>query len=80
MQHTVNLPVLGDTTRSAVIASWLVEVGDPVAQGQALMSVETDKVLADVPSPVTGVLVSRLVAEQDEVDVGAPIALIEQGE
>ncbi|HXQ47039.1 MAG TPA: biotin/lipoyl-containing protein [Caulobacteraceae bacterium] len=73
----VKLPVLGDTTKVAVIAEWLVDVGDRVEVGTPLMSVETDKVTVEVPSPVAGTLSERLVAEQDEVPIGAPIARIQ---
>ncbi len=77
MISVVKLPVLGDTTKVAVIAEWLVEVGDRVEVGTPLMSVETDKVTVEVPSPVAGTLSERLVAEQDEVIIGAPIARIQ---
>jgi 2-oxoglutarate dehydrogenase E2 component (dihydrolipoamide succinyltransferase) len=77
MISVVKLPVLGDTTKVAVIAEWLVDVGDRIEVGTPLMSVETDKVTVEVPSPVAGTLSERLVAEQDEVIIGAPIARIQ---
>lgn len=77
MRHRVKLPRLGDTTQTVLIAEWIAGVGDPVATGAPLVLVETDKVTTEVPSPVTGTLVERLVAEQDEVDVGASICVIE---
>jgi 2-oxoglutarate dehydrogenase E2 component (dihydrolipoamide succinyltransferase) len=77
MRHEVTLPQLGDTTRTVVVNEWLVEPGASVQAGQALMSVETDKVTAEVPAPVAGTLVEQLVGPADEVDVGAPIAVIE---
>jgi 2-oxoglutarate dehydrogenase E2 component (dihydrolipoamide succinyltransferase) len=77
MRHKVKMPVLGDTTRVVVVDEWLVEVGDSVQVGQAILSVETDKVSAEVPAPVAGRIVDKLVAPQDEVPVGAPIAIVE---
>lgn len=77
INHTIKLPVLGDTTKVVVVAEWLCDVGDRIEVGQPLMNVETDKVLAEVPSPVTGTLAERLVAERDEVVIGTPIARIE---
>ncbi|HTW98339.1 MAG TPA: biotin/lipoyl-containing protein [Acidimicrobiales bacterium] len=77
MRHEVKLPKLGDTTQVVVVNEWLVEPGAAVQAGQALMSVETDKVTADVPSPVAGTLVEQLVRPQDEVDVGAVICVID---
>jgi pyruvate dehydrogenase E2 component (dihydrolipoamide acetyltransferase) len=77
MRHTVNLPVLGDTTKYGVISQWLVAVGDTVEADQPLVAVESDKALVEVPSPVTGVLVEQLAAVEDELEIGAPIAVIE---
>lgn len=77
MHYTVNLPVLGDTTRSAVITSWKVKVGESVKVGELLVNVESDKAALEVPSPVSGVVLSHLVAEEDEIEIGAPIAIIE---
>jgi pyruvate/2-oxoglutarate dehydrogenase complex dihydrolipoamide acyltransferase (E2) component len=77
VNQVVKLPVLGDTTKVAVVAEWLVDVGDQIEVGTPLMSVETDKVTTDVPSPVAGTLAERLVGEQDEIPIGAPIARIQ---
>jgi pyruvate/2-oxoglutarate dehydrogenase complex dihydrolipoamide acyltransferase (E2) component len=77
MISVVKLPVLGDTTKVAVVAEWLVDVGERIEVGTPLMSVETDKVTTEVPSPVAGTLTERLVAEQDEIAIGAPIARIQ---
>jgi 2-oxoglutarate dehydrogenase E2 component (dihydrolipoamide succinyltransferase) len=77
MQHTVNLPVLGDTTRNAVINEWLANVGDRIEIDQSLVLVETDKALVEVPSPVAGTLIEQLVALEDEIDIGTPIAIID---
>lgn len=77
MRHTVNLPVLGDTTKYGVIDHWLVAVGEHVDADQPLVAVETDKALVEVPSPVSGLLVEQLAAVEDELEIGAPIAIIE---
>jgi pyruvate/2-oxoglutarate dehydrogenase complex dihydrolipoamide acyltransferase (E2) component len=77
MRQEVTLPVLGDTTRTVVINEWLVQPGESVQAGQAILSVETDKVTAEVPAPIAGTLVEQLVGPQDEVDVGATICVID---
>lgn len=77
MQHKVKLPRLGDTVQEVVVIDWVCEVGATVAPGQVLMTVETDKVDADVPSPVAGALVEHLVAAGDEIEVGTPICIID---
>ena len=78
MRQTVKLPVLGDTTKYGVIIEWLVNVGDNVAIDQPLVRVETDKALIEVPSPVAGTLVELLVAVEDEIEIGTPIAIIDE--
>ncbi|MGB8178633.1 MAG: biotin/lipoyl-containing protein [Acidimicrobiales bacterium] len=71
------MPVLGDTTKYGVISQWLIAVGDRVEADQPLVAVESDKALVEVPSPVSGVLVEQLAAVDDELEIGAPIAVIE---
>jgi pyruvate/2-oxoglutarate dehydrogenase complex dihydrolipoamide acyltransferase (E2) component len=77
VRHQVKLPRLGDTTQEALVTEWLCAVGSEVNVGTPLMTVETDKVTTDVPSPVAGTLVEQLVSPQDEVAVGAPICIVE---
>jgi pyruvate dehydrogenase E2 component (dihydrolipoamide acetyltransferase) len=77
VRHTVNLPVLGDTTKYGVISEWLIAVGDHVNADQPLVAVESDKALVEVPSPVSGTLVEQLAAVEDELEIGAPIAIID---
>ena len=76
MRYTIKLPKLGDTTELVVVLEWLAKVGDAVNAGDELLRVETDKVDSDVPSPVSGTLIEHLVAVDDEVDIGDPIAVI----
>jgi pyruvate dehydrogenase E2 component (dihydrolipoamide acetyltransferase) len=80
--HTVVLPSLGDgedALKSARVVFWLVDVGQSVADGGDLLEVETDKAAFVVPSPVGGTLREKLVREDDDVSVGAPLAVIELG-
>ncbi len=71
------MPKLGETVDEVVVIEWTVSVGDAVSQGDTLMRVETDKVEADLPSPVGGTVVELLVAPDDDVLVGAPVCRIE---
>lgn len=77
MRSTVKLPKLGDTADEVLVSELLVKVGDVVAVGDPLMTVETDKVDADVPSPIAGTVVEILVEPQQEIAVGAQIIVIE---
>lgn len=71
------MPRVADTVDEVVISEWLVAAGTAVATGDPLMRVETDKALVEVPSPVAGTLVEQLVAVDDDVVTGAPIAVID---
>lgn len=77
MKVKVKMPKLGQTVDEVVVTEWLCDVGQHVQTGTPLMTVETDKVDTDVPSPVTGVVVELLVAPDDEVATGAAICLID---
>ena len=72
------MPKLGDTADQVLVIEWEQAVGDAVAAGDILLRVETDKVEADVPSPVAGTLLEQLVAAGDEVAVGEAIAVVER--
>ncbi len=77
MIQEVLLARLGETVDQVVVLQWMVDEGDQVAVGDVLVRVETDKIDVDVVSPYTGVVVDRLVAEDDEVHTGSPLCRIE---
>jgi pyruvate/2-oxoglutarate dehydrogenase complex dihydrolipoamide acyltransferase (E2) component len=58
------------------VGAWSKRKGDHVAEGEMLMEALTDKVNAEIPSPVTGVVDELLLKEGDPVKPGQPIALI----
>lgn len=71
------MPKLGDISDEVVISGWYVQPGETVGVDEPLLRVETAKVEVDVPSPVAGTVVEHLVHEDDEVDTGASIAILE---
>lgn len=79
MKLTVKLPKLSEATDEVMILEWFVAVGDRVEEKTDLMSVETDKAIVTVPSPVAGMIVELLVSVEDEVTTGAPIIVIDNG-
>jgi pyruvate dehydrogenase E2 component (dihydrolipoamide acetyltransferase) len=79
MSETVNLPALGESVTEGTITRWLVEVGDEVEVDQPIVEVSTDKVDTEVPSPVAGTVAELLVAEDETVEVGAPLIKIGDG-
>lgn len=73
----VVMPKFGLTMEEGLVAEWKVNVGDTVAEGDILCSVETDKITNDVESPVAGTVKELLIPELESAEVGAPIAVIE---
>ena len=58
------------------VGAWSKQRGDHVAEGETLMEVHTDKVNAEIPSPISGVVDALLLDVGDEVVPGQPIARI----
>ncbi len=79
MSIEVRVPALGESVSEATVGQWLKQPGDPVAVDEAVVSLETDKVAIEVPSPVAGVMGRQLFKEGDTVAVGAALAIIESG-
>ena len=80
MATNVLMPQLGESIAEGTIIRWNKNVGDSVAQDEPLFEVSTDKVDAEIPSPVTGVLSEILAAEGETVLVDTVVALIAHGE
>ena len=76
MATAVIMPALGESVTEGTVTTWLKSVGDTVALDEPLVEVSTDKVDAEVPSPVAGVLLQILVPEDETVEVGTQLALI----
>src|SRR5687768_3346817 len=79
MSTEVKVPTLGESITEATLGQWLKQPGEAVKADEPIASLETDKVAVDVPSPVDGVMGEQVVAEGDNVEVGAVIARIEAG-
>jgi len=77
MRSNVKMPKLGETVDEVLVLEWTVSVGDVVAAGDSLMTVETDKVETEVPSPVAGTVAELTVSEDAEVNTGDVICVIE---
>ncbi len=72
----IKLPKLGESIVSATIVQWFKKVGDPVKLDEPLLEVSTDKVNSEIPSPVSGKVSKILAHPEQELDVGAPLAII----
>ena len=54
----VTMPALGESVTEGTVTRWLKNVGDSINADEALLEVSTDKVDTEIPSPVTGVILS----------------------
>ncbi|MDR9418338.1 2-oxoglutarate dehydrogenase, E2 component, dihydrolipoamide succinyltransferase [Gracilimonas sp.] len=73
----VVMPQMGESVMEGTVIEWAKQVGDTVEVDETLLEVATDKVDTEVPSPEAGVLVEILAEEDEVVEVGKPIAIIE---
>src|SRR6187200_207212 len=76
----IAMPEMGESVTEGIVLEWHVAEGDFVSEGDTIVEVSTDKVDAEVPAPTDGVITKLLVAVDDEVPVGAPLAEMEPGE
>ncbi len=74
----VLMPELGESVTEGTVTRWLKKVGDQVAADEPLVEVSTDKVDTEIPSPVSGTLLSITAEEDDIVAVGGELAKIGQ--
>ena len=76
-QIELTMPKMGESVAEATIIKWLKEVGDTIEAEESLLEIATDKVDSEVPAPEDGVLIKKLFDEDDVVQVGQVIAIIE---
>ncbi|MFE3517287.1 2-oxoglutarate dehydrogenase, E2 component, dihydrolipoamide succinyltransferase [Streptomyces sp. NPDC059166] len=79
MSVSVTLPALGESVTEGTVTRWLKAEGEHVEADEPLLEVSTDKVDTEIPAPASGVLASIKVAEDETVEVGAELAVIDDG-
>ncbi|MCZ7430879.1 2-oxoglutarate dehydrogenase, E2 component, dihydrolipoamide succinyltransferase [Streptomyces sp. WMMC1477] len=79
MPVSVTLPALGESVTEGTVTRWLKAEGETVEADEPLLEVSTDKVDTEIPAPAAGVLSSIKVAEDETVEVGAELAVIDDG-
>lgn len=79
METTIVMPQLGESVAEGVIGKWLKNEGDSIERDEPIVEVITDKVNAEIPSPVAGVLQHIAQPEGATVAVGQLIAIIGEG-
>ncbi len=75
-KYQLLLPKMGESVAEATIIRWLKSPGDHIEADEAIMEIATDKVDSEIPSPVTGILTKQLYKDNDIVQVGSVIAII----
>lgn len=76
-QYELIMPKMGESVAEATIINWLKDEGESIDVEESVLEIATDKVDSEVPSPVEGKLVKKMFEENDVVQVGEVIAIIE---
>lgn len=77
MIKDIYIPDIGEKVESGLVVGILVSVGEMVEVDQAIIEIETDKAVVEIPSPEKGTIAELLVKVDDEVRVGQVIARID---
>lgn len=75
----IKIPALGESVAGGQISKWHFKIGDAVKVGDVLLTLETDKVAAEVTAETSGVLTSIANHEGDDVVIGAVVGVIAEG-
>jgi pyruvate dehydrogenase E2 component (dihydrolipoyllysine-residue acetyltransferase) len=79
MSVSVSMPQLGESVTEGTVTRWLKKEGERVEVDEPLLEVSTDKVDTEIPSPASGILRGISVDEDETVEVGAQLAVIDDG-
>ena len=73
----IPMPEMGESVTEGTVLEWHVEEGQPVAEGDTVIEVSTDKIDAEVPAPAAGTITKLLVSPDETVQVGQALAELE---
>ncbi|WP_308222578.1 2-oxoglutarate dehydrogenase, E2 component, dihydrolipoamide succinyltransferase [Frankia sp. AgB32] len=79
MSVSVTMPRLGESVSEGTVTRWLKQEGERVEADEPLLEVSTDKVDTEIPAPASGVISSIKVSEDETVEVGVELAVIDDG-
>jgi len=79
MSHEIKIPSVGESITSATLGTWLKPDGEYVEAGEPILSFDTDKISQELEADRSGIL-RHAAAEGDELEIGAVVARIEEGE
>src|SRR5207253_1063238 len=80
MSTEVVMPQMGESIAEGTITRWIKQVGERVERDEPLFEISTDKVDAEIPSPVAGVLTEIKFKEGETVEVNKVVAIIGDGD
>ena len=80
MSTPVVMPQMGESVAEGTIVRWIKKVGDQIDRDEPLFEITTDKVDAEIPSPVAGTLTEVLAKEGDTVSVNTVVCTIQQAD
>tara|TARA_Y100001936_G_scaffold254175_1_gene326430 strand:- start:27975 stop:29183 length:1209 start_codon:yes stop_codon:yes gene_type:complete len=75
----IKVPQLGESVAEATVAKWFKSVGEVVERDEPIVELETDKVTLEVPAAASGTLEAIIVEAGSEVEVGAVLGTIGEG-
>ncbi len=73
------MPQMGESIVEGTVTKWLKKVGEQVERDEPLLEISTDKVDAEVPAPLTGVLEEILVQEGETVEINTVVGRVSEG-
>ena len=76
MSETIVMPKLGMTMTEGTIVEWYKEVGDSVNEGEAVLMISSEKLNQEVEAPLSGTLLIKNAEVDEQLEVGASIAVI----
>ena len=76
----IAIPTMGESVSEGTVLEWLKKVGDTVEVDEGIVEISTDKVDAELPSPVAGTLVEILAEPDEVVQAGSVVARIAVGD
>ena len=77
MPTDVLMPQMGESISEGTVTKWLKKVGEPIGKDEPLFEISTDKVDAEIPSPVAGIISKILVSEGQTIGVHTVVAQID---
>lgn len=77
MRTEVVMPQMGESVTEGTVTAWLKEIGDHVERDEPLFEITTDKVDAEVPSPVAGKVVQWLIEPGSTVEINTIVAIVD---